>query len=172
MFGMSCLLCLACSSGKRDTREIPEPESYPPGALEAPSADEKAAVAELGPVDGCEGKFPTTAGEIPKRSNEVKKPASRVPPQIQATIRSHFSEFRGCYEPRLRFNPNLEGKVKIQFVILPSGEVTRVHIPETTIPDCFVPSCLADAFQRMTFPSVSPAEGVTTVTYPVMFSPG
>jgi|SRR6478736_323515 len=169
MLGMTCFLCLACASGKRDSIELPESESYPPGALKAPSAEEKSAVAELGPVDGCEGRFPTTAGEIPKSSNEGKKVKPRVPAEIQASIRSHFSELRDCYVHRLRFNPNLEGKVQTKFAILPSGEVTSVHIIDTTIPDCFVPACMADVFQRMTF---SPAEGVTTVTYPVMFSPG
>jgi hypothetical protein len=169
MFVMPSLTCLACGAGQRDGTEVPEPESYPPGAMDAPSDQEKTAIAELGPMEGCAGRFPTSNPEPTPTSTEAKNARGREPKQIQEGVRSHFSEFQGCYEPRLRFDHHLEGRVGIKFIILPNGDVTGVHILESTIPDCFVPSCLVDVFQSMTFPA---SEGDTTVTYPLMLSPG
>ena len=95
----------------------------------------------------------------------------RLPPEvIQALVRSHYPEFRECYETGLGRNPELRGLVKVRFVIGPNGRVTQAWIAEATLPDCDVAHCVRDAFKRIEFPG--PDGGTVTVVYPIMLERG
>lgn len=108
----------------------------------------------------------------------------RLPPEtLQQVIRSHFGEFRACYEMGLRDDPHLEGRVTIRFVIGRDGRVAAVGTPKVQpsnldwtsserappMPDPLVVSCVADAFAHLVFPR--PEGGIVTVVYPILFSP-
>ncbi len=95
----------------------------------------------------------------------------RLAPQvIQKVVRDHFGTFRACYEAGMGRNPNLHGRVTIQFVIARSGAVEEAHPICTSLPDNESVRCIADGFSRLSFPE--PDGGSVTVVYPIMFNPG
>jgi hypothetical protein len=88
---------------------------------------------------------------------------------IQRIVRQNFGRFRACYEIGLRTNPNLEGRVMARFVIGRDGAVSNVSAGGD-LPDATVKSCVASAFYGLSFPS--PENGIVTVSYPIMLTPG
>jgi hypothetical protein len=88
---------------------------------------------------------------------------------IQRTVRQNFGRFRACYEIGLRTNPNLEGRVGVRFVIGRDGAVSNVS-SSGDLPDAQVKSCVASAFYGLSFPS--PDNGIVTVSYPILLTPG
>jgi hypothetical protein len=88
---------------------------------------------------------------------------------IQRIVRQNYGRFRNCYEMGLRTNPNLEGRVVARFVIGRDGAVSNVSA-SGDVPDAAVKSCVASAFYGLSFPS--PDNGIVTVSYPIMLTPG
>jgi len=88
---------------------------------------------------------------------------------IQRIVRQNFGRFRNCYEMGLRSNPNLEGRVTARFVIGRDGAVSNVSAGGD-LPDAQVRSCVASAFYGLSFPA--PDNGIVTVSYPIMLTPG
>ncbi len=89
---------------------------------------------------------------------------------IQRVVRQNYGRFRACYESGLRTNPNLTGRVAARFVIGRDGSVANVGNGGSDLPDSKVVSCVMTQFYGITFPS--PEQGIVTVTYPIMFTPG
>jgi hypothetical protein len=88
---------------------------------------------------------------------------------IRRTIRLRMSEFRSCYEKQLQREPDLNGKVVAKFTIGRSGHVVHTTIATGMQPD--VDACIKRVFTRMVFPKPT-NDGVVTVSYPLVFSPG
>lgn len=89
---------------------------------------------------------------------------------VQRIVRQNFGRFRMCYENGLKANPNLTGRVAVRFVIGRDGAVSNVGNAGSDIPDSGVVSCVISAYYGLSFPA--PKDGIVTVTYPIMFSPG
>ena len=127
-----------------------------------------------GPCDG----FGNGTGRL-SRGRRVKAPrvrmapvsvSGRLPPEvIQRIVRQNFGRFRYCYENGLRQNPNLQGRVAVNFVIGRDGRVSNVG-GGGDLPDGGVVSCVTRAFYGLSFPQ--PQGGIVTVSYPIVFSPG
>src|SRR5262249_50851072 len=64
---------------------------------------------------------------------------------IRRVVRSHVGEVRKCYEDGLSRDPNLKGRVAIQFTIGKSGKVTVSVVAESTLTDDAVGECIARA---------------------------
>jgi hypothetical protein len=110
------------------------------------------------------------AGSPSVRPNGVTSVSGRLPSDvIQRIVRQNFGRFRNCYEIGLRANPNLEGRVVARFVIGREGAVSNVSAGGD-LPDAQVRSCVASAFYGLSFPS--PENGIVTVSYPIMLTPG
>jgi hypothetical protein len=104
------------------------------------------------------------------RPNGITTVSGRLPSDvIQRIVRQNFGRFRNCYEMGLRANPNLEGRVTARFVIGRDGAVSNVSAGGD-LPDAQVRSCVASAFYGLTFPA--PDNGIVTVSYPIMLTPG
>ena len=88
---------------------------------------------------------------------------------IQRIVRQNFGRFRQCYEVGLRSNPNLEGRVTARVVIGRDGAVSNVSAGGD-LPDASVSSCVASAFYGLSFPA--PENGIVTVSYPILLTPG
>ncbi|HLM73647.1 MAG TPA: AgmX/PglI C-terminal domain-containing protein, partial [Polyangiaceae bacterium] len=104
------------------------------------------------------------------RMGETTVNGKLPPPVIQRIVRQNFGRFRICYENGLKNNPNLQGRVAVRFVIRADGEVTNVLNAGSDMPDSSVVSCVVKSFQGLSFPQ--PEQGIVSVTYPIMFSPG
>jgi hypothetical protein len=104
------------------------------------------------------------------RPEGITQLSGRLPSDvIQRIVRQNFGRFRNCYEVGLRTNPNLAGRVAVRFVIGRDGAVANVSAGGD-LPDAQVKSCVASAFYGLSFPT--PENGIVTVTYPIMLTPG
>jgi len=114
------------------------------------------------------GTHTSTVGRV-RMASDVSV-SGRLPPDvIQRTVRQNFGRFRACYEIGLRSNPNLEGRVVARFVISRDGAVSNVSAGGD-LPDSQVRSCVASAFYGLSFPA--PENGIVTVSYPIVLTPG
>ncbi len=105
------------------------------------------------------------------RPDGETKVGGRLPPEvIQRVVRQNFGRFRMCYQNGLQGNPNLQGRVSVRFVIGTDGAVGSAANGGSDLPDSAVVSCVVHAFYGVSFPQ--PEDGIVTVTYPIMFTPG
>jgi pSer/pThr/pTyr-binding forkhead associated (FHA) protein len=88
---------------------------------------------------------------------------------IRRIVRAHLNEVRSCYNSGLTRNPNLEGRVSIQFSIIGTGKVASSVVQENTTKDAAVADCIAKAVKRWTFPRVGKG-GTALVTYPFLLT--
>lgn len=84
---------------------------------------------------------------------------------IRRIVRSHINEVRSCYNAGLTRNPNLDGRVTIQFSIVGNGKVASSVVQENTTTDKEVGNCIARAVKRWQFPRVGKG-GTALVSYP------
>lgn len=87
---------------------------------------------------------------------------------IAQTIQSYLGQIRYCYERQLSAQPDLYGKVIINFTIGGSGKVSTQRISSTTLKNSLVEGCILRRISGWKFPI---PEGGTSVVvkYPFMF---
>jgi hypothetical protein len=95
----------------------------------------------------------------------------RLPAEIiQRIVHQNFGRFRLCYENGLKTNPALTGRVAVKFIIDRSGAVSMTADGGSDLPDTSVVQCVVRGFGNLSFPQ--PDNGMVTVVYPIVFSPG
>jgi TonB family protein len=82
---------------------------------------------------------------------------------IRRTVRRHINEVRYCYEQALMSQPDLEGRVAVQFFVSPDGTVQSSAVSQSSGAVGGVGQCVSASVRRWTFPA---SEGPTSVTYP------
>lgn len=90
--------------------------------------------------------------------------------EVQAVIRANLNQIRHCYEQLLQRSPSSSGKVKVNFVVQPSGRVGSAKIISSSINDSIMKSCITGKIQRWKFPQPRGGQSVT-VNYPFVFNP-
>jgi hypothetical protein len=89
---------------------------------------------------------------------------------VDRIVRQSFGRFRLCWETVARTNVRLAGRVGVRFVIGRDGAVRAAKSDDrTTIHDGAMGSCVASAFQSLSFPA--PDGGIVTVIYTLDFTP-
>lgn len=88
---------------------------------------------------------------------------------IRRIVRAHINEVRACYNQGLSRDPNMSGRVMIDFALDPTGSVSRSSVSQTTLSDSRVEQCIASAVKRWRFPR-PPGGGVVTVRYPFVLN--
>ena len=91
---------------------------------------------------------------------------------IRRVVRSHINEVRHCYNQGLVRDPNLEGRVAVQFRIDARGSVQSSFVGDSSIEDASVERCIANAVKRWRFPAAPGRMGSVIVTYPFVLAPG
>jgi hypothetical protein len=91
---------------------------------------------------------------------------------IRRVVRSHINEVRHCYNQGLVRDPNLQGRVSIQFRIDARGSVPASVVGTSTLDAPAVERCIASAVKRWRFPAAPGRMGSVLVTYPFVLSPG
>ncbi len=84
---------------------------------------------------------------------------------IRRIIRRHINEVKFCYEKELTKNPNLVGRVMIQFTIAGTGQVIASIVQSSTMNNPPAEQCIAGAVRRWEFPKPN-GGGIVVVTYP------
>ena len=90
---------------------------------------------------------------------------------IRRIVRAHINEVRHCYNQGLAKDPNLKGRVSVQFTIGGTGAVQAAVVAESQIKDTAVSNCIAQAVRRWKFPKPQ-GGGSVIVTYPFVLEPG
>jgi TonB family protein len=90
---------------------------------------------------------------------------------IRRIVRAHIMEVRHCYNQGLVRDPNLKGRVAVQFTIGPTGKVPVAVVAQSSLKDGSVANCVAKAVKRWTFPKPQ-GGGNVVVTYPFVLEPG
>ncbi|MCK6507252.1 TonB family protein [Myxococcota bacterium] len=124
---------------------------------------------------GSSGAF-AGGGDIgPKRDGGVRAGGDPIivgaldPALIDGLIKRHLASFRFCYQRQLQSEPELSGKVTLQFVIAKDGSVSRAKVKSSSMGSPAVESCLSDRMLRLRFPEPK-GGGIVMVTYPFVFS--
>jgi hypothetical protein len=91
-----------------------------------------------------------------------------APSSVLPVVAARFGHFGQCYSAALARHPELRGRVDVRFRIEGSGAVSSVRTSSAAVVDSGLLSCLAVAFEGLSFP---PAEGSTDVTYPLLLRP-
>lgn len=89
---------------------------------------------------------------------------------VRRIVRQNFGRFRMCYEQGLAKDPNLEGQLTVRFVIGRDGSVFDVVSAGSNLANDGVKSCVVSSFYGLSFPQ--PEDGIVTVSYPLLLSPG
>jgi hypothetical protein len=90
---------------------------------------------------------------------------------IRRVVRRHRKETRYCYERELQRKTDLNGKIKVKFVISGTGAVILAQVVETTMNNRNVEACLETKIKRWKFPAPK-GGGIVTVRYPFIFKAG
>jgi outer membrane biosynthesis protein TonB len=130
----------------------------------------------LGEVDTGGGQG-TGAKLGTKQKRKVKPQMSRGTPtgsefckkgNIQNVVAAKKNAIQYCYERKLQQNPELKGKVKVQWKIGLDGTVNSASIASSTMGDRSVESCIMRVIKRMRFDK--PDGGVCIIQYPFVFT--
>jgi TonB family protein len=90
---------------------------------------------------------------------------------IQRVIGRHRREIRDCYQRELQVSPDLEGRVVVNFVIDPAGNVADASIGESDLNNDDVESCMTRRVRHWVFPTPT-TPGIVRVSYPFVFTSG
>ncbi|MFO7564532.1 MAG: AgmX/PglI C-terminal domain-containing protein [Enhygromyxa sp.] len=90
---------------------------------------------------------------------------------IRRIVRAHLDDVRDCYNAGLLKDPDLEGRVAINFMISKDGSVSSALVSEDTLDDPTVGQCIAKAVEGWVFPAPK-GGGNVIVTYPFNLTPG
>ncbi len=88
--------------------------------------------------------------------------------EVGKVIHAHLSEIRYCYESAMIRNPDVEGKLLVDFTIGSQGVVKASSVKQSTLGDPSLDDCILRRLNRWAFPK--PKGGVdVSVTYPFIF---
>ena len=88
--------------------------------------------------------------------------------EIQATLQSHRTALRTCYEKRLQVKPALHGTIQTRFTIQEDGSVANARISESTLQDEEVQRCVLVELSALRF-APRPGEPKRIVVHPFTF---
>ncbi len=109
---------------------------------------------------------------LPTEPVAVPIKAPLRPEEIQAVVRASFGAYRRCYEALLKTSPAAAGTVKLHFAIHGDGSSSAVSAEvDDSLRDPALETCMTTATRGLAFPP-SRVATTTTVTYPIVFSPG
>ncbi|MEM9073011.1 MAG: AgmX/PglI C-terminal domain-containing protein [Myxococcota bacterium] len=125
----------------------------------------------LGNLGQVGGGRATTRRDVPRvRAGRIRVTGSLSPAIVRRVVRRHLQELRACYESGLQSDPQLRGRVTVEFSINPQGRVTRSQVQNgATLSNTAVQNCLAQAARRWVFPA--PEQGSVDVVHPFVFTP-
>jgi TonB family protein len=105
-------------------------------------------------VGGARGS--KASGELPKKV-------------IKRYIARKMGAIKACYQKGLQGNPGLQGKVRVKFLIMPTGQVAGAKIQDSGLNSPMVENCIVKNIKTWKFPRAK-GGGSTRVIYPFVFS--
>ena len=90
--------------------------------------------------------------------------------KVASVFRRKQKAIRYCYEKRLKINPNISGKVRVQFTVGPMGNVTGINILQNTTNDSSLGACIMSKIKGWRFPR--PQNGQVTIIHTIVLQKG
>ena len=136
------------------------------------SSDEKPDLAGLGPVAPYDGGLGPPITRRPVRVPNVRpgKPVVKGGLDgaiVRRVVRRYLGQIRSCYEQGLHDDPLLAGKVKIRWVVDPTGKVPAVRVTGIKRK---VAACLEKVIRKLRFPAPE-GGGSVIIEYPLQMRP-
>lgn len=148
---------------------------------------ERASVAPVEPASAQPDRVESSAGSSPDTDTIEPEPAlgavsaEALPAadgpalnkdSIRTEVRRHIDDVRECYVQGLAVDPELNGRVEIQFTIGPQGAVVVAIVASDGLPatGSGVADCIVEVVMTMRFPA-PPGGGNAVVTYPFLLEP-
>lgn len=107
-------------------------------------------------------------GSVDALEEETEVAGGLSAEQIASVVKKNIGAVRYCYERQLAANPNLYGKIKVQFTISGAGLVITQKIKSTTMRSSLVEGCILRRVKRWKFPKPKGGTEVV-VSYPFYF---
>ncbi len=104
--------------------------------------------------------------KAPPRNIRVQGQLSRE--EIAKVVAQHLREIQYCYEKNLLMNPNLSGKVIMEWTITLTGSVSIVKTSQNSMATPAVAMCISARIKEWKFPA--PRGGQVIVSYPFIFN--
>ena len=101
------------------------------------------------------GRGAKMRGELPKRI-------------IKRYISTKMGAIKACYQKGLQSNPGLRGRVKVAFLIQPTGKVAGARVKSSGLNSPAVEACILRNIKTWRFPRAK-GGGSTRITYPFHF---
>lgn len=83
---------------------------------------------------------------------------------VNAVVKRHINQVRYCYQRELNKNPNIEGQVRVKFVVEGDGSVSTPEIQSSTLKNEAVENCICGRFGRFRFPEPSDGKPVEVIS--------
>jgi len=90
--------------------------------------------------------------------------------QINRVVRANQAAVRYCYDTEVQRQPNLSGRVEVQWRINTDGRVSSARIASSTLRNARVEGCIVRQVRRWRFPK--PDGGEVAVSYPFVLRVG
>ena len=101
----------------------------------------------------------------------VERSLGDFDPRIVAMrIRGEATRIKRCYERELARDPTLRGTVRVEFTIMPDGQVVAVNATENSVSPV-VGECVVEVLDALTF-SPGPVGGSVRYRFPFVFEHG
>jgi TonB family protein len=128
------------------------------------------------------GVAPSGAGSAGGQSPPPGRPSDVIPGQanvagsldkeiIRRVIRRHINDVKACYERELAGQPDLGGRIEVEFTIGGTGQVVASTLADSTMGNRQVEACVVKAVREWEFPKPL-GGGIVVVKYPFNFTPG
>jgi hypothetical protein len=91
---------------------------------------------------------------------------------VRRVVHRQMNQLRYCYELALLERPTLVGRVEVELLIAPHGDVVGSSIRSSTANDTALEVCIVDTIRRWKFPAVAHTNHnhVYVVHYPFVFA--
>jgi hypothetical protein len=164
------LVGVACKPKTRDNEKPPETPPQAPESSEPLKQDRDAKTIGLGNLNvighsGSGGSGPgydrAQRGELlpPMRAHielgEIAVKGAVPKADIQNVVERQINELLYCYERSLPSRPDIEGEVRIKYIISHTGAVMMSTVASSTLGNPGTENCMAQTFRRFTFPKPS-----------------
>lgn len=150
------VLCVVALGGCVTAGTSPPSSSLPPST-------------ETAPVPVVEVQRPPTTESTPDVVAAPELPRADSPERVREAMVSRGPEVRRCYTRELRNQPDLRGRMLVQFTVKPDGVIEQVRIRADTVRSVRVRNCVAHVIASLRF--APGAHGRVQYRYPFVFAP-
>ncbi len=105
--------------------------------------------------------FTACANKSVDESHDLREP-------MRSAIRAPWGEYKKCYDNELTKNPELEGKIVVEWFIDNAGKPSDAKVISTTLNNKNVEDCVVQIIMKTQFPP-APTGAVVQTRYPFLF---